>query len=114
MKMIGMRLIRRAKVAASKNQQPVSGAADPRERTSGRVALCAPSSSTCISVPVSLTQVPAPSKAIAADLAAIAIAAPSIGNQENAVTFGDRAAALGASDYRLAVQAHPQNCPRNP
>ena len=87
MKMIGMRPIRRAMVAASKNQQPASDAADPRERTSGRVALCAPSSSTCIWLPVSLTQVPAPSKAIADDLAAIAIAAPSIGNEQNAADF---------------------------
>jgi hypothetical protein len=74
-------------VAASKNRQPASDPADPRERTSGRAALCAPSSSTCICLTESLTQGPASSKAIADDLAAIAIAAPPIGNEKNAADF---------------------------
>ena len=87
MKMIGMRAIRRAMVAASKNPQPASDPADAREGTSRGAAVCAPSSSTCIWLPESLTQVPAPSKGIANELAAIAIAAPSIGNEENAADF---------------------------
>ena len=74
-------------VAASKNQQPASDPADPREGTSGGVAICAPSSSTVILRSESLTQVPAPSKALADDLAAVAIAALSTGNEQNAAAF---------------------------